>query len=71
MNYFNYLKVIRVLEELEEYALRYESERDEEHSLGRMVDKLDAEKRARAEERLRYERVLLPPLYFVNFIHNK
>lgn len=49
--------MIRVLEELEEYALRYESERDEEHSLGRMVDKLDAEKRARAEERLRYERV--------------
>ena len=51
--------MIRVLEELEEYALRYESERDEEHSLGRMVDKLDAEKRARAEERLRYERVNL------------
>ena len=51
--------MIRVLEELEEYALRYESERDEEHSLGRMVDKLDAEKRARAEERLRYERVHL------------
>ncbi|VEL29304.1 unnamed protein product [Protopolystoma xenopodis] len=50
-------KVISVLEELEDYATRFESEDREIITLQAAVERLEAEKNERAEDQSRYEKV--------------
>ncbi|ESO95521.1 hypothetical protein LOTGIDRAFT_117089 [Lottia gigantea] len=51
-------KVIRTLEQLENLATKYEKENDEITELRSVVDKLEAEKNEKAQERARFEQEL-------------
>lgn len=51
-------KVIKALENLETLAARYERENTEINELRDTIEKLEAEKNEKAQERIRYEEVI-------------